>query len=353
MKPVTKDLLTGLAGLGGLAGLAALLLLYCELTGVVSPRYRLNVALDQAGGLRSGSLVTLNGVPIGEVSVVSLEEPPTRPTHPVLVDARIERTVRIPENVRVDVETSLFGGGARLALSVPLPYEVAVAMLPQEPTPTIVGEARGLEGLVTDALEPRLAVFEATLEEIRILAQTYSKVGANLNDLLVAVDPDDPAAESNLRTTVVRLNTTLAEARAAIALASTWLGDEQLQADVKSAVWRANLLVEHATEAVDSIEALANSLGAEAGRAVDTLDARAGEVVAAITPVADGASVLLERLGQLATLASEGDGTVGLLLRNPDLHNSLVDSAKRLEATLRKVELLLEKIRAEGLGVSF
>ena len=63
--------------------------------------------------------------------------------------------------------------------------------------------------------------------------------------------------------------------------------------------------------------------------------------------------MLLERIGQLSTLASEGDGTVGLLLRNPDLYNSLADSAKRLEATLRKVELLLEKIREEGLGVSF
>lgn len=353
MKPVAKDLLTGLAGLGGLGGLATLLLLYGELTGVVSPRYQVNVALDQAGGLRSGSLVTLNGVPVGEVTTVRLEEPPTRPTHPVLVDARIDRTVNLPATVVVDVETSLLGGGARLALSVPLPYEAATPMLPQEPPPTIVGRARGLEGLVGDALESRLAAFEATLEEIRLLAQTYTKVGANLNDLLVAVDPEDPAAESNLRTTVTRLNATLGEARAAIALASGWLGDEQLQADVKSAVWRANVLVEHATEAVDSIEALANTLGTEAGRAVDTFDARAGEIVAAITPVADGASLLLGRLGELAKLASEGDGTVGRLLRNPDLHDSLVDSARRLEATLRKVELLIEKIRAEGLGVSF
>jgi phospholipid/cholesterol/gamma-HCH transport system substrate-binding protein len=351
MKPVTKDLLTGLAGLGGLAGLATLLLYYGELTGVVSPRYQVNVALDQAGGLRSGSLVTLNGVPVGEVETIRLEEPPSLPSHPVLVDARIDRAVGIPENVTVDVEVSLLGGGARLALAVPLPYEAGVAMLPQTPPPTIVGRARGLEGLVGEALESRLATFEATLEEIRLLARTYTEVGANLNDLLVAVDPEDPAADSNLRTTVSRLNATLGEARAAIALASGWLGDEQLQADVKSAVWRANVLVEHATEAVDAIESLAESLGTEAGRAVDTFDARAGEIVAAITPVADGASVLLGRLDELAKVAAEGDGTVGQLLQNPDLYNSLVDSAKRLEATLRKVELLIEKIRQEGLGV--
>jgi hypothetical protein len=35
------------------------------------------------------------------------------------------------------------------------------------------------------------------------------------------------------------------------------------------------------------------------------------------------------------------------------LYRSLVDSAERLKRTLGEVELLMQKIRAEGLGVKF
>jgi hypothetical protein len=35
------------------------------------------------------------------------------------------------------------------------------------------------------------------------------------------------------------------------------------------------------------------------------------------------------------------------------LYNSLNDSAQRLKSTLGEVELLMKKVRAEGLGVKF
>lgn len=348
-----KDLLTGLAGIGALAGLAALLLLYGELTGVVASRHAVMVAFDQAAGLRVGSVVTLNGVPVGEVGKIELVDPPTDPERPVLVRANIDRSARLPATVTAHVEAGLLGGGARLALRIPLPYEPGTAMLPQDPPPLIVGRAGGLEETIAAVIDERLAGFAESFEELRTLARTYTQVGQQLNDMLGPIDPDAPDSTANLRLTVMRLNETLAEARAAIVLASGWLGDEQLQADVRSAIWRANVFVEHATNAVDAYANLAGSLSQEAGRAVEALDARAGEVVATLQPVADGASLLLERMRSLATLAAEGEGTIGQLLNNPDLYKSLVDSAQRLEATLRKVELLLDKIREEGIGVSF
>ena len=64
MRTSSKDLLIGIAGIGGLAGFATLLLLYGELTGVVTSRYTVEVAFDSGGGLRKGSPVTLNGVPV-------------------------------------------------------------------------------------------------------------------------------------------------------------------------------------------------------------------------------------------------------------------------------------------------
>lgn len=348
-----RDLLIGLCGLGGIVGLATLLLYYGELASVTAPRWTLRLALDSAGGLRSGSPVTLNGVPVGEVKLVSIETPPRHPGHPVLVEAAIERSIRVPAAVETKVETSLLGGSARLSLIAALPILADAAYLPQEDPPLLFGRVRGLDEVVMEALDARLATLTESLEEFRVLARTYTELGRHLADLTSSLDPDDPDAESNLRTSILRANALMLELRQTAALASSWLGDEQLLADVRSTVWRSSVLVEHAVEAIDDLVAVAGSIQQDASRVADSVEEQVQALGRAVVPVTDEASRLLERLGDLARLAAEGDGTVGRLLRNPDLHESLVDAAQRLQVTLRQLELLLQKVREEGLAVSF
>ena len=57
----------------------------------------------------------------------------------------------------------------------------------------------------------------------------------------------------------------------------------------------------------------------------------------------------IERLDVVLKQASEGEGTVGQLMSNPDLYRSLEEAARRLDRTLEQLELLLQKIRDEGL----
>lgn len=353
MRNGTKDLLTGIVGIVALAGLATLLLAYGELSGVVTPSWRLDVRLDDGGGLRTGSRVTLNGVEVGEVARVRLAPSAEWPDAPVVAEVRIDDSVRLPANVFGEIQTSLLGGGAGLSLRGPLPYDPDGPLLAIAPPPTISGRSTSLASTFVETLAPQLEALEEGIEDLRAMARTYTRLGENLDDLVRPLEDGDPAAESNLRTTVARVNATLSEARGAIASASRWLGDEQLQQDVRNAVFRAGVMLEQTTKAIDAYAALAASLESDADGAIEILDARTAEVVAAIVPVAEGSSALLERLGELARLAAEGDGTIGRLLRDPDLHESLRESARQLETALRRASLLLEKIREEGLGVSF
>lgn len=348
-----RDLLIGVCGIGGVVGLVTLLLYYGELAAVATPRWSLPLALDSAGGLRTGSPVTLNGVPIGEVRSVTIETPPRHPSHPVLVEAQIERSIRIPAAVETKVETSLLGGSARLALVASLPIAADAPYLPQADPPLLFGRVRGLDEVVMEALDARLATLTDSLEEFRVLARTYSDLGRHLSEMTRELDPGDPAAESNLRTSILRANALMLELRQTAVLASTWLGDEQLLADVRSTVWRSSLLVEHAVAAIDDLTAAAGAVQEDVDRVADTVDEQVRALGMAVVPVTDEASRLLERLGEVARLAAEGEGSVGQLLRSPDLHNSLVDAAARLQITLRQLELLLQKIREEGLAVSF
>jgi hypothetical protein len=72
-----------------------------------------------------------------------------------------------------------------------------------------------------------------------------------------------------------------------------------------------------------------------------------------LLPVADEAARTIEDVRRLTRAAIDGDGTVALLLRNPDLYLSLDDAAQRLELAAREVQLLAEKLKKEGLPIGF
>ena len=74
---------------------------------------------------------------------------------------------------------------------------------------------------------------------------------------------------------------------------------------------------------------------------------------AALLPAADELGTTLERFRQLLVKIDEGEGTVAQLINNPDLYRSLADAATRLEQTLIEVQLLVQKLKTEGIAIEF
>ena len=107
-----------------------------------------------------------------------------------------------------------------------------------------------------------------------------------------------------------------------------------------SAAFKANRLLESAAIAVNNVTKLAEGLGNDANRLTD-----------AVIPVTEQMAVTLVRVEEVLKQASQGDGTIGQLMSNPDLYRSLEEAARKLETTLGQLELLLQKIRDEGLQV--
>src|SRR5204863_6010384 len=141
----------------------------------------------------------------------------------------------------------------------------------------------------------------------------------------------------NLRTAIAKLNAALDDVRDSLTLAKQWLGDEQIKNDARSAVQKANALIEKATTAVDRYTQLAESLQTDAK-----------DLQSRLLPIVDNLSSTLEDVRRLTKLAGEGKGTVAQMLNNPDLYNSLNDAAVRLDRTLTEATLLIQKIKAEG-----
>ncbi len=328
MSDAHRDFKIGLTTLGGLVGLTAVLFSFGELDQFFRKSYLVTVRADRGSGLRAGSQVMLNGVAIGSVDAVALD---TDSMDPVLIRLSIDLDTAIPLNAVAGADASLLGSGARLDFILPRGVQPATAYLPKDGTALVRASFQSLD-------ERLLAVVESNFGHMDETLRSFSRLADDLDSLVSEVPAGSPEEEWNVRTSVRRLNRMLASAGRAFDGAAELLGDEQLRADVRSAVWKANTLIDEASAAM-------RSLGAVAGK----VELRVQE----LQPVVESMRSTLAHVDALAADAREGKGTIGQLLTNPDLYNSLDDSATRLRATLAEMELLLRKIREEGLDVKW
>lgn len=342
MSELMRNFLIGLCSIIAMLGFAMLLMFFGEFELMTNDRYPVSISMNQSGGLRPSSPVELNGVVIGAITEISLDNDSD---YPVRVVAEIDRPVNIPLQAQGQVDRSLLAGTAVLQIiSRKAEEDDGMDFLPKDGSATLQVTVQSTIEQIMAALEERTRPLLESLERFNRLSDTYTTLGENLNELVIPQDTAalEAGAEPNLRTAVARLNRTLANAEKALQLAGDWLGDEQLQADVRQSVTNAQDLIREATATFERYAQLADSLEGDATTLLERL-----------MPVADELAATLADVRQLMTLATEGEGTMAELLNNPDLYNALDDAAKRLDAALREAQLLMQKVKAEGLPVQF
>ena len=336
MKSTQRDFIIGLVVIVALVCLSILLLQFGELDRLINPTYTIKVKLNAAGTTRIGSAVTLNGVRIGTVDGVELVDDRE---FPVVVQANVERRYPLPLGTKVLVSDALIGSGGRLDFMLPDSADADGQTYSMDGSAVLEGRWLSMTESLTSGLEDQMQPVMESLDSFNALAGEWTGVGERVNWML---DPANRGDDGSVVATIEEFEATLADARTAIALAQNWLGDEQLHSDVTAAVWQANELFETATLATSNISTLAESL---------QLDSR--RLVQSALPVAEEMARTLDRVTTLMDQAASGEGTIGQLMSNPDLYRSLEDAAQKLEATLTQLELLLQKIKDEGLAVGF
>lgn len=342
MREVTRNFAVGLASIIGLLGLAAMLMLFGELDLFAESRYPLICKFDNAAGLVTGSNVQLNGVRVGAVSAVTVT---SEARFPVRIETLIDDTVDVPVGVVPNINAALIGGGSTLSLTSPeLPPGASFEYLPRDGSVVIEGRYQTMIDQVVAALDARMSPLVEALEGFQTLGDTYASLGENLNELVRLQTPEEVAAGEppNLRTAITKLNAGLDDAREALKLAKEWLGDDQLRADARSAVAKAGILIDKATASIERYTQLA-----------DMFMKDGGELLRRLLPVADQLDATLAEVRQITSLALSGKGTIGQMLNNPDLYKSLNDAAVRLERALADAQLLIQKVKSEGLPINW
>jgi len=326
-----RNIMVGVCTLGGVLACAALLFLFGELEPLFAQRWHLEVLFNDAGGLRKGSLVTLNGVPVGSIERISIDW--EDPQFPVRVTAAIDEGMRIPDPSKPSVQSSLLGSGARLELTAEKPGGRDPSVYPTDKRIVLRGTVKSLEARLIEQLQEQIDPLVASFGEI-------GKLAKNLNTLVEpSADGATPNPES-IRVAVARMNELLASADTAFKSAQKLLGDEQFQIDIRDTAHNASEFLRDATLTANRIGELAASAQADVAA-----------VRASLVPAVDRAATAMQEVEQLMVAARTGKGTVGRLMQDPQLYENLTDTARRAEEAIAKLNLLLDKIRAEGLGV--
>ncbi|MBX3355133.1 MAG: MCE family protein [Phycisphaeraceae bacterium] len=309
-----RDFIVGLTSIVALVGFAALLLLFGELASLWQTRYPLVVRANTSAGLRVGSQVTVNGVVVGTVQDVSLDLNDRE--HPVRILALIDERFDVPLDARPAVAISLLGGGQRLDLQVPSTFEGEVRMASRTAPSVILGRFESLGDILDQVKNAAVNASSA----IARLEGSFDEVGSLMERAGNAFDGVGRAA---------------GQAQETLAKADLWLGDEQMREDIRGTLFNAR----QATAAI--------------ARIADGVEVDAPKLLASLTRASDQLSVSLREIDRLIVQAREGQGTVGRLMSNPDLYQNLNDAAQRLSAVLREAQLLLQKVKQEGLDIKF
>ncbi len=345
MSERTRNLVIGLASIVGMIGLAGLLFMFGELDRWVHPTYIITFDTNDASGMRPGSTIELRGVPIGQITRLQVF-PATE--FGVRMTAEIEHGTAIPADVVAYATTPLIGAAAMLQLEQPKQRQgdagEDIAFLATDGSAVIIGELRSrILEQITQALDERTKPITDALADFRTLSASLTNLSDNVNELLQPQSQADleGGAEPNLRTAIARMNHAVDVAGEALKLARDWLADENLRLNVTTSVEKASSLIDQASTAIGEYQKLAVSL-----------NQRSDEVVKKLLPAADQLSLTLEEIQRLVRLAREGEGSVGRLLNQPDLYNNLNDTAVRLQRVLEEVQMLIEKLKAEGVRIN-
>ena len=189
-----KNFLLGIMTIAGALGFVGLLFSFGELDPLIRQRYTLTINTNHAAGLRAGSTIELNGVPIGVVEKIMTRR---NVRFPVRVVALIKSGEQIPKNVVPFATTSILGGGATLQLE-------------GAPSDPARAEFLAVDGSATIESVIGSRLIEQVRSELDSLVTPLVELANNLNRFLKQPDPGDPEAVAvSLHTTIANVNTVL------------------------------------------------------------------------------------------------------------------------------------------------
>lgn len=249
------------------------------------------VNYDNVEGLSPGASVTINGLIVGKVSKINLNE-----KGKLLVEILMTNPIEIPVSSKAVIYAPGFIGGKQIAIDLNFSDEKVA-----QDGDFLVGEVEsGMLDNLTDKVEP--------------ITHKLDSVLYNVNKLVVALNSTlDPATQQNLKSAIAELNKTMANANGITSKADKIIASNQ-----------------------GKIDGIMTNFNATS-KNLNTLSTDLAEAdLKATIQKFDNAAANLEKI---LTDIEKGNGNVGKLMKDEALYNNLNKASKELNLLLEDVKL--------------
>lgn len=332
MSPNKRNLMVGVVVLGAIVVLAWMILKFANraATLVFTKGTHVHVVADHAEGLSDGSAVYYHGVNVGRVLGIRLAE-----DEKVRIEAIIDPGQPVPYNVAGFIRTgNLLSASASIFLEVP------------------PDQAPGRLVQAGDTIRATIPRGSAIIpEEFTSLARDFR----------------EQQLVKHLDQTVITIREQALKAGQLMESLNGVVSDEKMRTDLRTAMSNVRAATEQANRIAANLEKFSTDLNGMSKRASDTITEMHGAVADVRKTIGNGNEKLEvtarnvndkidqvgKLLGQFQAIAGKvqaGEGTMGKLVADPKLYESMADTAGELYKMVADLRRLVQQWEQEGIS---
>ncbi len=290
-------------------------------------QYRVSFVTDRADGLADGSPISYRGVDVGRVTRVQLSADQRQ----VQVTALLNKVPELPANVRGIIrQQSLLGTGAGISLEL------------TSPTP---------EGTLAANAE-----LVARFAGIDLLPPEFSQLAGELRSIIEQVR--EAGLIDNVNKQVTAAGELMQSIQKLAASSQELIDDPKLREDIRKSVAGLREATEAANRITSNLETFTQKMDKLTGETSEAIAQARGTIGKTESEILSLSRQMSGRLEQVATLLDQinsitsridkGQGTAGALINDPRLYESLVDTTRELNATIKDLKRLVQQWEQEG-----
>jgi len=344
-----KNMMVGLTVIVAMVLLGWMIILFTGLPTLLTSGYQVKVRMQARSQVEVGDKINIAGKNVATVSEVSFTNPDD-PYSGVTLTVLVDSEITLPSNTVLWVTKQAIVGRPWLEFAVEgdLPAGKAPS-LSKTSVDTIVGRAK-VASILPDELAPALKGLAPALKGLATLTE-------NLNSLIApqtaqattkpSTNPAESGPGQGLAATLGNLNTTLKGL-------SKVFGDVENQENIKTSLQNLATAADKADKAMDAMKAFADETRKSFTKVSDSADKvtkRIDQLTVKLIEDAEKISVLLGTVNRIALKLEKGDGTVGKLMNDPKLYNSLQEAANQTQILLKEFSALVKTWKENGLKV--
>ncbi|MFM8434304.1 MAG: MlaD family protein [Planctomycetia bacterium] len=306
-----------------------LVVLFGDLPSLVQATYPLKMDFADARGVSQGTPVRKNGILVGRVATVTLNE-----RGGVTVVADIDSYVPIYKDEQPRIAGTLLGD-AEISL---VPGRIVPPRQRLAKDDVLTGAVSRDPFEVFATLEPK---FGTTLDSLAEASASVTKLSKNLDRMFLGEDDKfekmvrkTEAALDNFSIAMNNINDVMGDPKAREKMKAAIEALPEVLADLRTTVQGIGTTVDTADRNLRNLEGLTKPLGD-----------RGGEMVAQIDRTIGRLDETLRQAALFTKALNESQGTLGKLVRDPQVYNDLAQAAQNVSKLTKDLRPIVDDVR--------